>query len=123
MPIYSLVLLLGLLILSACTSTATRESRMAYAQRVCAATTASAAIRDEFMRQCVAMELGGPGPALYAPMNLPPSPQPSPYNTPNAFGPMGVWGPTWQEFNGAYQQQSQLPPPPPLRNRALDYMH
>jgi len=114
-------LLFSLLILSACTTSYPQESRLAYAQRVCAATPTSAEIRDEFLRQCVAMELGGPGPSLYAPMHFPTSPQSSPFAS-DAFGPMGAWGPTWQEFNGTYRQQSQLPPPPLLRNRALDYI-
>lgn len=105
-------LLFSLLMLSACTASAPQESRLSQAQRVCAETPTSPEIRDEFLRQCVIGELTNWGAPLgyYAPSSSIRTGN-SMFNTPDAFGPMGVWGPTWQQFNGAYQQQA-IPPMP-----------
>ena len=115
-------LLLSLLILSACSSNYPQESRLSQAHRVCAETPTSPAIRDEFMRQCVIGELTNWGTPLgYDAPSSSIRTGNSMYNNPDAFGPMGVWGPTWQEFNGFYQQNSlpqmQPMPMPPIRNQ------
>jgi hypothetical protein len=115
-------------LLSACSLGPPQESRLSYAQRVCAASATDPTVREEFMRQCIAMEMNrGSAPmGYYAPSSSIRTGN-SMYNNPDAFGPMGVWGPTWQEFNGAYQQNSRpqmqpMPPMPPMQNRARDYM-
>ena len=115
-------LLLSLLILSACSSNYPQESRLAYAQRVCMESSTEPSVRDEFMRQCVAMEMQrGSSPLGYDAPSSSIRTGNSMYNNPDAFGPMGAWGPTWQEFNGFYQQNSlpqmQPMPMPPIRNQ------
>jgi hypothetical protein len=106
--------LFGMLLFGCVAPGPTPESLAQYAQRVCAATQTSPEIREEFMRRCVAMEMGtGPGPSMpyampsYAPLPIYQSPSRNGYGQPDAFGPYGVWGPTWQSFNGAFQE----PPP------------
>ena len=37
------------------------------------------------------------------------------YGQPDAFGPYGAWGPTWQQFNNQFQQPNHVTPLPPVR--------
>lgn len=112
-----LVLLLGFL--SSCTFPhATFEQRLDYARHVCAQSGRFPESRDEFMKACIESEIGTSAAYASAPVySTPANPSftervfrglaagaPSNPYGPDAFGPMGVWGPTWTEFNGAVRQ-------------------
>jgi hypothetical protein len=65
---------------------------------------------QRFMTQCDALPpLSGTSGYVSAPLPLYQSPPRGGYGQPDAFGPYGVWGPTWESFNGYYQN------PPPRR--------
>jgi len=87
------------------------ESRRAYAYRVCEESAVYPDSRHEFMRQCMAMELsqlsmsdilsvGSSVPWGFSTGYL----GAAPFGAPNAIGPYGTLGPTWQQFNTPYQQ-------------------
>lgn len=55
-----------------------------------------------FMQQCPYITGRSTG-ASYGPVTQAPISNQSTYGKPDAFGPYGVWGPSWQEFNQTFQ--------------------
>ena len=65
------------------------------------------AVRQQFLSACIAIQPGGLAENMVVPMG-------SPYGRPDAFGPYGYRGPTWEQFNdqfGAPSSRTVIPPP------------
>ena len=105
-----LILVLIVLVLSGCVSP---QQRYAQTMNECQAIASQYNLGDayqQFMHQCVNMQPSPVQAQQYFNQAATGN-----YGRADAFGPYGVWGPTWQEFNSQFQQPHRSTPLPPVR--------